>query len=108
MENVGFDSRTTDEGVARVRSAAEEIAPALSVARVQRAWAGLRPVTPDLLPILGRDPKSPALIYSCGHSRNGILLAPLSADVVASFVSGEDCRYDLSQFRPDRFQGRFT
>jgi glycine oxidase len=103
MENVGFDSATTEAGLALIRSAAEEIAPALSVTPVQRSWAGLRPVTPDLLPILGYDPQYPALIYACGHSRNGILLAPLTGDVVASLLAGEPAAYDLSQFRPDRF-----
>ena len=62
MENVGFDATTTDEGLARVRSASEEIAPALSISRVQTSWAGLRPVTPDLLPLIGAGPAS-----SCRH-----------------------------------------
>lgn len=108
MENVGFDSTTTVEGLARIRSAAEEIAPALSVMPTQSSWAGLRPVTPDLLPILGPDPEAPNIIYACGHSRNGILLAPLTGDVVATMLLGEPVLHDLSQFRPDRFQGRFT
>jgi glycine oxidase len=108
MEYVGFDSSTTEEGLGRVGSAAQEIAPALAVSPVQRSWAGLRPVTPDLLPMIGTDREYPAVIYSCGHSRNGILLAPLSADVVASLLSGEQPKHDLSQFRPERFQGRFT
>ena len=108
MEDVGFDARTTEQGMSRIRSASEEIAPALSVTAIQRSWAGLRPITPDLLPILGPDPNHPNIIYSCGHSRNGILLAPLSAEVVASLLSGETPKHDLSQFRPDRFQGRFT
>lgn len=107
MEDVGYDASTTEEGLDRIQSAAEEIAPALSVTPVQRSWAGLRPVTPDLLPILGADPEHRAIIYSCGHSRNGILLAPLSAEVVASLIVGVEPARDLSQFRADRFQGRF-
>lgn len=103
MENVGFDSNTTDEGLARIRSASEEIAPALSVAPIQTSWAGLRPLTPDLLPLLGSDPEFPTVIYACGHSRNGILLAPLTGDVVADIAAGEPVKHDLSQFRPDRF-----
>jgi len=108
MENVGFDSTTTEEGLARIRSASEEIAPALSVMPVQSSWAGLRPVTPDLLPIMGPDPEAPNIIYACGHSRNGILLAALTGDVVAAMLVGEPVLHDLSQFRPERFQGRFT
>lgn len=103
MENVGFDATTTREGLAKVRSAAEEIAPALSVTRVQSSWAGLRPVTPDLLPLIGPDPERPGIIYACGHSRNGILLAPLTGEVVAAIAAGETPKHDLSQFRPGRF-----
>ncbi|MDP9179808.1 MAG: FAD-dependent oxidoreductase, partial [Gemmatimonadota bacterium] len=103
MESVGFDSSTTNEGLERVRSSSEEIAPALSITPVQSAWAGLRPVTPDLLPLLGPDPDHPNVIYACGHSRNGILLAPLTADVVATMIAGDPVPHDLTQFRPDRF-----
>ena len=108
MESVGFDSTTTVDGVDRIRSASEEIAPALSVMPIQNSWAGLRPVTPDLLPILGPDSEAPNIIYACGHSRNGILLAPLTGDVVAAILVGEPVLHDLSQFRPERFQDRLT
>jgi glycine oxidase len=103
MENVGFDATTSVDGLAKVRSASEEIAPALSVTSVQRSWAGLRPVTPDLLPLIGPDPDNPGIIYACGHSRNGILLGPLTGEVVAAIASGEAPKHDLTQFRPDRF-----
>lgn len=103
MEKVGFDSNTTSEGLDRVRSSSEEIAPALSITPVQSTWAGLRPVTPDLLPLLGPDPDYPTVIYACGHSRNGILLAPLTAEVVAAMIANDPVPHDLTQFRPDRF-----
>ena len=105
MESVGFESRTTPEGIAKVQSAAEEIAPALAVSEVCASWAGLRPVTPDLLPILGPDPASPRMIYCAGHSRNGILLAPISGEVVAGLITEEPMLHDLSQFHPARFSG---
>ena len=107
MENVGFDNSTTPEGITRVRDTSAEIAPALGAMTPLRSWAGLRPVTPDLLPLLGPDAERPSIIYSVGHSRNGILMAPLSAEVVATLLSGEQPKHDLSQFRPERFQGRF-
>jgi glycine oxidase len=107
MENVGFDNSTTPEGIDRVRSSSAEIAPALGALAPLRSWAGLRPMTPDLLPLLGPDPERPSILYSAGHSRNGILMAPLSAEVVATLLSGERPKHDLSQFRPERFQGRF-
>ena len=103
MESVGFDAGTTDEGIAKVRSAAEEICPALSSSKTTRAWSGLRPVTPDMLPIIGPDPDHGSLIYACGHSRNGVLMAPLTGDLVADLVTGTPLSLDLSQFRPDRF-----
>jgi glycine oxidase len=103
MENVGFDATTTSEGVEKVRSASEEICPSLSRSKETRSWAGLRPVTPDMLPILGPDPEHRSLIYACGHSRNGVLMAPLTGDLIADLVTGTPLSLDLSQFRPDRF-----
>ena len=103
MENVGFDAATTREGVEKVRSAAEEICPSLLGSNATRSWAGLRPVTPDMLPILGPDPENQSLIYACGHSRNGVLMAPLTGDLIADLVTGTPLSLDLSQFRPDRF-----
>ncbi|HEY3133150.1 MAG TPA: FAD-dependent oxidoreductase [Gemmatimonadaceae bacterium] len=102
MEDVGFDSRTTETGVKKVRAAAEEICPVLA-SSYTKAWAGLRPVTPDLLPIIGPDPKHSSLIYACGHSRNGVLMAPLTGDLIADLVTESPLSHDLSQFRPDRF-----
>ena len=103
MENVGFDVRTTPEGIAKVRAAGEEICPVLDSAIEKISWAGLRPVTPDLLPIIGPDPSSESLVYACGHSRNGVLMAPLTGDIIADLVTGTPLSYDLKQFRPDRF-----
>jgi glycine oxidase len=103
MEKVGFDPATTEAGVKKVRAASEEICPALSSSNDARVWAGLRPVTPDLLPIIGRDPEHPSLIYACGHSRNGVLMAPLTGDLIADLVTATPLSFDLSQFRPDRF-----
>ena len=72
--------------------------------QVTRHWAGLRPVTPDFQPILGRDPDRPSVIYACGHSRNGILMAPLTGDCVAALACGEEPWYDLSPFSVARFE----
>lgn len=103
MEDVGFDATTTPRGVKKVRAAAEEICPLLASSENTQAWAGLRPVTPDLLPILGPDPEYPSLLYACGHSRNGVLMAPLTGDLIADLVTESPLNHDLSQFRPDRF-----
>jgi glycine oxidase len=103
MEYVGFDSSTTPEGLAKVQSAAEEIAPGLAVSEITVEWAGLRPITPDMLPIIGRDGGCDHLIYAAGHSRNGILMAALTGETVAALAIGESPAHDLSQFRPGRF-----
>ena len=103
MENVGFDSSTTAVGLKKVRAASEEICPGLASAPRTDAWAGLRPITPDMLPMLGPDPEHPSLIYACGHSRNGVLMAPLTGDLIADLVTESPLSRDLSQFRPDRF-----
>ena len=103
MENVGFDATTTPAGEKKIRAAAEEICPPLASSGHSSIWAGLRPVTPDMLPILGMDPEHPSLIYACGHSRNGVLMAPLTGDIIADLVTGTPLSHDLSQFRPDRF-----
>ncbi len=101
-ERVGFDHGTTPEGIDKVRSAAEEICPTLSSARMSRAWSGFRPVTPDLLPIIGPDPEAPRIVYATGHSRNGILLAPLTGDLVADLIFEAVLNFDLTQYRPGR------
>jgi glycine oxidase ThiO len=103
MERVGFDVGTTPEGSAALAAAAAEISPHLADARVVDRWSGLRPMTPDLLPILGCDPEYPMLLYACGHSRNGILLGPLTGECVAALASGEAPALDISPFSISRF-----
>ena len=81
--------------------------PALEHAPELERWAGLRPATPDSAPILGRDSRGPDNVFlALGHYRNGILLAPASADVLAQEILEESpsaAPFDLSPFRPDRF-----
>ncbi len=103
MEQVAFDVSTTESGLANLRRGAVALCPALAQGRVDRAWAGLRPVSPDFLPIIGRDPEFPTLIYACGHSRNGVLMAPLTADCVAAIALGQAPPADLSPFGIGRF-----
>jgi glycine oxidase len=103
MERTGFDASTTEEGIAKIRSAGAEIVPALGAIEPDRVWAGLRPMTPDMLPLIGADPGQPSIVYACGHGRNGILMAPLTGDLVADLVTASPLPLDLAQFRPDRF-----
>ena len=103
MERTGFDASTSADGIARVRGAATEIIPSLGTLEPESSWAGLRPVTPDMLPVIGADPERPSIIYACGHGRNGILMAPLTGDLVADLVTASPLPYELAQFRPNRF-----
>lgn len=102
MEHAGFDSSTTPEGIASIRDRAARLCPALKTSPIHLSWAGLRPITPDLLPIIGPDPDRSRVIYACGHSRNGILLAPLTAEAVADIIAGITPRHDMTRFRPGR------
>jgi glycine oxidase len=101
-EREGFRKAVTAEGVRSLTEAAIRLVPALSAARFETAWSGLRPGTPDGWPILGEAPGLPGLFFAAGHYRNGILLAPLSARIVGDLVTRTG-RRDLSAFSPDRF-----
>ncbi|MEP6991081.1 MAG: FAD-dependent oxidoreductase [bacterium] len=104
-EDWGFSAHTSDEGRDALLAFARRTVPALERAVVLEHWSGLRPVTPDGLPLLGRDPDVPSLVYGCGFSRNGILLAPWAAGELAALLSGE-ARPGLSAFvSPLRFDG---
>lgn len=103
MERAGFDARTTREGIAAIRSGAGAFVPALADAPVLESWAGLRPMTPDSRPILGADPDVPGLYYCTGHGRNGILLGPLTGEIVAQLIVGGESTWDLRPYGVERF-----
>ncbi|HEX6940003.1 MAG TPA: glycine oxidase ThiO, partial [Longimicrobiales bacterium] len=88
-ERAGFRAHVTPAGIASLLTAAMRVAPALADAPLVSTWAGLRPGTPDGCPILGADPDVEGLFYATGHFRNGILLAPITATLLAEAVSGE-------------------
>ena len=102
-EHVAFDAGITPGALKSLQSAAIEILPALSSSTPLRQWAGLRPMTPDLLPIIGPDPVRPSLLYASGHSRNGVLMAPLTACCLAAIVRGDATPHDLAPFSIERF-----
>ena len=102
-EDAGFESTTTPRGLAALRSIATRAVPVLGHASVMEHWAGLRPATPDGLPILGADPALPALCYACGFSRNGILLGPWAAEQLAPALAGGVAPVSLWAFRLERF-----
>ncbi|HET9450994.1 MAG TPA: glycine oxidase ThiO, partial [Aggregicoccus sp.] len=101
MEFAGFDKQVTAEGLARILALALRLCPELGKATVDSSWAGFRPYTEDHLPLLGPGPL-PGLFLATGHFRNGILLTPITARLVAQSVLGEKPSVDLTPFRFDR------
>lgn len=103
QEEAGFDKQTIPETLQKLRQSAIDLVPALAEARILEAWAGLRPGTPDNLPILG--PTSlPGYFVATGHFRDGILLAPITAKLMAEWMVDGKPSIDLSAFRNNRFQ----
>lgn len=102
VEERGFDASVSRVELDALVAAAAEILPELSGAEIVSRWAGLRPGTPDSLPVLGPDPELAGLVYATGHYRNGILLAPLTAACVAALVGGRPAPHDLGTFAADR------
>jgi glycine oxidase len=103
VEEAGFDTHVDAPAIDAMHRAAVELCPDLRGAPVIRTWAGIRPATPDMLPIIGPEPHIATLIYACGHSKNGILLAPATAAVVTDVVQDRPPAYDLAPFRVDRW-----
>jgi glycine oxidase len=109
VEDAGFDTATHPADLARLRELASVLLPMLSdeaETPAVEAWAGLRPATPDQLPLLGAlDPRLGATeLVAAGHFRNGILLAPATAAVLADLIQNGRSDFDLSPFSPLRFQ----
>src|SRR5438132_1014798 len=101
-EGAGYDKRTCSRTIHRMRRAAIKLVPALAEAHILEDWAGLRPGTPDHLPILGRT-RTPGYFVATGHFRDGILLTPVTAQIMAQVVCRETPWYDLTAFSPHRF-----
>jgi len=102
VEEAGFDKRTDPATIQRLHKAALALVPKLADARILEDWAGLRPGTPDALPILGHT-STPGYYVATGHFRDGILLAPVTAQVVADVIEGRTPQHDLTPFSPARF-----
>jgi glycine oxidase len=103
VEQVGFRFRTTQKGLARVRRAAFELVPQLRHAREHFSWAGLRPDSPDGLPIMGPLPGWENVTVATGHFRNGILLAPITGQLIAEAMTADEPSEALAPFSPARF-----
>ena len=103
VEDVGFDERATAAGVRRLLDGATTVLPGLGDATFHDVRVGLRPMTPDELPIIGRSSTMPGVFYATGHYRNGVLLTPVTAAMIAALVMGGREPAELALTRPERF-----
>lgn len=104
VEYVGFDKQVTAGGLDKILQPAIELAPELERARIEESWAGLRPDSPDHLPILGPTDLD-GLLIATGHFRSGILLAPVTARLVRQWIVDGQVSGDWERFSPLRFAG---
>jgi len=102
-EEVGFDWAPREEATRSLLDRAFQLVPALRDAEIGDAWAGLRPGTPDRLPIIGTRRDSQGLIFATGHFRNGVLLSLITARIVAALAATEPSPVDIAAFSPERF-----
>jgi sarcosine oxidase subunit beta len=104
-EFVGFDRRTTGDALKRIALQTSRILPVLRGLRIIRSFAGLRPSTPDGLPILGPVPDAQGLFMAAGHEGDGIALSPITGLILAQWILDGSPGTDASSFAPERFMG---
>jgi glycine oxidase len=104
LEEAGFDQHVTPSGIRNIIDAALNLIPELATAQILETWAGLRPGTPDNLPILGPT-EIAGLLIATGHYRNGILLAPVTAKLLRQWILTGQAFMDTAAFSPSRYSG---
>lgn len=102
-EDVGYDKMVSIEGIENLRNAGCQVIPQLKNATMVRTWAGLRPYTPDEVPILGKVDEVEGFIMASGHFRNGILLAPITGKLIAELIVDGKTSFPLKETRLSRF-----
>jgi glycine oxidase len=102
IETAGYEKRVTSGGIEKILSAANEFVPELGRAEIIETWSGLRPGSPDQLPILG-PVDIDGLLFATGHYRNGILLAPITAKLIGEWIAERRTSLDWESFSPLRF-----
>jgi glycine oxidase len=98
LEDVGFDKTTTDEAEKMLHSKALNLLPELADAEFVKHWAGLRPGSPENIPIIARHPQMENLYLNSGHFRYGVTMAPASAHILANLIYGRVQPLDVSPY----------
>ena len=104
MEEAGYNKTVTLAGLDKIARGAAAIVPALGAAAFREAWAGLRPATCDLLPVLGFSPSVSNVLWAAGHFRSGILLSAITGEIIADLVKGRRPSVELGAFSAARFK----
>jgi glycine oxidase len=104
FEEAGFNKSVTLDGMERILRAVRAMVPSIASIPFREAWAGLRPASDDLLPMLGPSPTVANVMYAAGHFRSGILLSAVTGEVIADLVKGREPSIDLAAFSPARFR----
>jgi glycine oxidase len=102
IEEAGFEKKVTTAGMRKIIDSATKLCPELNEAELLETWSGLRPGSPDGLPVLG--PVAEGLIMATGHYRNGILLAPITSKLVREWILHGKTNIDTQPYSPERFE----
>lgn len=100
LEYVGFDKHTTEDALHELKASACELIPAFESVPIEYHWAGLRPGSPDGIPLIGAHPQISNLFINCGHFRNGVVLGPASATLCADLLLERATSLDASAYMP--------
>ena len=103
LELAGLDLSINRRRVRAIQDAAEAYLPSLPSLEVTETWRGLRPLTPDDLPVIGRPSRGRGLVLATGHGMKGMSQGPITGELVAQLITGEPTAFDLTPFSPDRF-----
>lgn len=105
MEEVGFDKNVTEEARDELHATAKELVPILAYAEIEKHWAGLRPGSPTGVPFIGQHPNMEGLYINAGHYRNGVVMAPASAQLMLDILLGHETIVDP---KPYSLEGRLS
>ncbi|MBN8208266.1 glycine oxidase ThiO [Bacillus sp. NTK071] len=100
----GFNTDVTAHGIGRLEKWSKKVVPKLITESPFHTWAGLRPATQDGFPLIGKLQCHPEIILATGHYRNGVLLSPVTAKIVADEIEEKAQELAIDDFRPERFQ----